>query len=153
VAVPQRHLNGRFCRSFERITWRSSGRLVSQHYQSLKSEVGRRTHRLAQSFTQWQTLCLPVGRRSVFQSRNEDDRQCILVVIGVTDTGDKELLGLEAGFRESELNWKILLLRLVAPGLKTDPELAVGDGALGFWKALAQVFPLFKFTSFFGWVL
>lgn len=76
-----------------------------------------------------------------FSLRNEDDRQCILVVIGVTDTGDKELLGLEAGFRESELNWKTLLLRLVDQGLKRDPELAIGDGALGFWKALSQVFP------------
>jgi transposase-like protein len=77
-----------------------------------------------------------------FNLRNgEDDRQCILVIIGVTDAGDKELLGLEAGFRESELNWKTLLLRLVDQGLKTAPELAIGDGALGFWNALQQVFP------------
>jgi len=48
---------------------------------------------------------------------------------------------LEAGFRESELSWKPLLLRLQDQGLTTDPELAIGDGALGFWKALAQVFP------------
>ena len=77
-----------------------------------------------------------------FNLRNgEDDRQCILVLIGVTDTGEKELLGLEAGFRESELTWKTLLLRLVDQGLKQAPELAIGDGALGFWKALPQVFP------------
>jgi transposase-like protein len=76
-----------------------------------------------------------------FNIRNEDERQCILVIIGVTDTGRKELLGLEAGFRESALNWKSLLLRLQEQGLKTAPELAIGDGALGFWKALAQVFP------------
>lgn len=77
-----------------------------------------------------------------FNLRNgEDDRQCILVLIGVTDTGDKELLGMEAGFRESELTWKTLLLRLVDQGLSTAPELAIGDGALGFWKALPQVFP------------
>jgi putative transposase len=63
------------------------------------------------------------------------------VLIGVTDTGDKELLGMEAGFRESELTWKTLLLRLVDQGLRTAPELAIGDGALGFWKALPQVFP------------
>jgi transposase-like protein len=55
--------------------------------------------------------------------------------------GEKKLLGLEAGFRESELTWKSLLLRLVDQGLQTAPKLAVGDGALGFWKVLAQVFP------------
>lgn len=76
-----------------------------------------------------------------FNIRDSNDRQCILVIIGVTDTGVKELLGLEAGFRESELSWKPLLLRLRDQGLKQAPELAIGDGALGFWKALAQVFP------------
>lgn len=79
-----------------------------------------------------------------FNIRNEDNRQCILVIIGVTDTGVKELVGLEAGFRESELSWKPLLLRLQDQGLKVAPEMAVGDGALGFWKALAQVFPSTK---------
>jgi putative transposase len=77
-----------------------------------------------------------------FNLRNgEADRQCILVLIGVSETGDKELLGIEAGFRESELTWKTLLLRLVDQGLSIAPELAIGDGALGFWKALPQVFP------------
>lgn len=70
-----------------------------------------------------------------------DERQCILVMIGVTDNGNKELLGLTAGYRESELSWKLLLLQLQDQGLKDDPELAIGDGALGFWKALPQVFP------------
>jgi putative transposase len=76
-----------------------------------------------------------------FNLRGEDDRQCILVIIGVTESGVKELVGMEAGFRESALNWTTLLLRLKDQGLKVAPELAVGDGALGFWKALAQVFP------------
>ena len=76
-----------------------------------------------------------------FNIRNEDDRQCILVLIGVTDTGHKALLGLETGLRESELNWKALLLRLQDQGLQQAPELAIGDGALGFWKALSQIFP------------
>lgn len=70
-----------------------------------------------------------------------DERQCILVVIGVTDKGHKELLGLESGYRESELSWKSLLLRLKDQGLAQAPHLAIGDGALGFWKALPQVFP------------
>lgn len=76
-----------------------------------------------------------------FNIRNDDDRQCILVIIGVNETGQKELLALEAGVRESELTWKQMLLRLVDQGLQKAPELAVGDGALGFWKALSQVFP------------
>jgi transposase-like protein len=73
-----------------------------------------------------------------------DERQCILVIIGVTDKGHKELLGLTAGYRESELSWKPLLLQLKDQGLTDDPELAIGDGALGFWKALPQVFPCTK---------
>ena len=70
-----------------------------------------------------------------------DERQCILVMIGVSDTGHKELLGIEAGYRESELSWKSLLLKLKDQGLQHDPQLAIGDGALGFWKALPQVWP------------
>lgn len=69
------------------------------------------------------------------------ERQCILVIIGVTDTGHKELLGMEAGYRESELNWKALMLKIKDQGLQYDPQLAIGDGALGFWKALPQVWP------------
>lgn len=69
------------------------------------------------------------------------ERQCILVIIGVSDTGQKELLGMAAGYRESELSWKSLMLRLQDQGLHDDPQLAIGDGALGFWKALPQVWP------------
>ena len=69
------------------------------------------------------------------------ERQCILVIIGVNDTGHKELLGMEAGYRESELSWKSLTLKIKDQGLQHDPQLAIGDGALGFWKALPQVFP------------
>lgn len=76
-----------------------------------------------------------------FNIRNDSDRQCILVMIGVTQTGHKELIALEAGVRESELTWKNMLLRLVDQGLSQAPELAIGDGSLGFWKALSQVFP------------
>lgn len=73
-----------------------------------------------------------------FNLRNgEDDRQCILVLIGVTDSGDKELLGMEAGFRESELTWKTLLLRLVDQGLSIAPELAIGDLCIGILESLA----------------
>lgn len=72
------------------------------------------------------------------------ESQCILVIIGVTDTGHKELLGLEAGYRESELSWKALMLKLKDQGLQYDPQLAIGDGAIGFWKALPQIWTTTK---------
>jgi putative transposase len=75
-----------------------------------------------------------------FGVRLEDARQCMLVVIGVTKEGRKELVGLTDGYRESEASWKELLLELKERGLTMDPKLAIGDGSLGFWKALPQVF-------------
>ena len=75
-----------------------------------------------------------------FNIRN-GDRDCMLVVMGVTDKGVKELLGIESGYRESELSWLSLLQSIKDLGLRHAPDLAIGDGALGFWKALPQVFP------------
>jgi putative transposase len=69
-----------------------------------------------------------------------EERQCLLVIIGATEDGKKELLALNSGFRESELSWTELLVDLKHRGLKAAPELAIGDGALGFWKALAKVY-------------
>jgi transposase-like protein len=68
------------------------------------------------------------------------DKQCLLVIIGATEDGIKELVAIEDGFRESELCWSQLLLDLKGRGLETGPELAVGDGALGFWKAITRVY-------------
>jgi len=76
-----------------------------------------------------------------FNIRLEEHRQCILVVMGATADGKKELVAVQDGYRESEQSWKELLLDLKARGLDIDPEIAVGDGALGFWKALPQVWP------------
>ena len=76
-----------------------------------------------------------------FNIRSDDNKQCILVVIGVTEHGRKEFIAIEDGYRESEQSWTELLLRIKAQGLIHPPELAVGDGALGFWKALQKVFP------------
>ena len=76
-----------------------------------------------------------------FNIRLEEQRQCILVVMGATADGKKELLAVQDGYRESEQSWKELLLDLKSRGLVADPELAIGDGALGFWKALPQVWP------------
>jgi transposase-like protein len=79
-----------------------------------------------------------------FNIRLEEDRQCILVLMGATADGKKELIAIHDGFRESEQSWRELLLDVKARGLTVDPKLATGDGALGFWKALPQVFPKTK---------
>ena len=71
----------------------------------------------------------------------DENRQCLLVLMGATVDGTKELIAVIDGRRESELSWKEVLLSLKARGLMHAPELAIGDGALGFWKALEQVFP------------
>jgi putative transposase len=90
-----------------------------------------------------------VGKRYVyvwadgvhFNIRLEQDRQCILVLMGATADGCKELIAVADGYRESEQSWKELLLDVKARGLEVDPALAIGDGALGFWKAIGQVWP------------
>ena len=79
-----------------------------------------------------------------FGARMEDASQCMLVIIGATKSGDKELLSIVDGYRESEQSWLEALNDLKRRGLETGPRLAIGDGALGFWKALRQVFPSTK---------
>jgi len=76
-----------------------------------------------------------------FNVRLEDDRSCILVIIAADRYGNKELLAVSDGFRESNLGWRELLLDLKKRGLSFAPKLAIGDGALGFWKALDEIFP------------
>ena len=100
-----------------------------------------------QDFDQWRRRDLS-GKRyvyfwadGIYCNVRMDDRQCLLVIIGATEDGNKELVALEGGFRESELSWTELLLDLKGRGLSIGPRLAVGDGALGFWKALSKVYP------------
>jgi transposase-like protein len=69
-----------------------------------------------------------------------EERQCVLVIVGADEYGRKELLAMIDGFRESAESWRELLLDLRRRGLKQDPKLAIGDGALGFWTALREVF-------------
>lgn len=76
-----------------------------------------------------------------FNIRLEEDRQCILVLMGATADGKKELIAIADGYRESAQSWKELLLDVKSRGLAVDPKLATGDGALGFWKALNDVWP------------
>ena len=75
------------------------------------------------------------------QARMEPQAECMLVLIGATPEGRKELLGFQVGMRESAQSWRELLVDLKARGLAIAPELATGDGALGFWKALEEVSP------------
>ena len=79
--------------------------------------------------------------------RLEDDarkKQCVLVLMGATADGQKELIAILDGYRESEQSWSELLLGLKQCGLTTAPKIAVGDGALGFWAALRKIFPEMK---------
>src|SRR5689334_21630112 len=99
-------------------------------------------------YTRWQRRDLS-ARRYVYiwadgvylQARMEPQAECMLVLIGATPEGKKELLGFQVGVRESAQSWRELLVDLMARGLAIAPELATGDGALGFWKALEEVSP------------
>jgi putative transposase len=75
------------------------------------------------------------------QARLEDEKQCILVLIGATPEGRKELIGFTDGARESAQDWRELLLDLKRRGLTGAPQLAIADGGLGFWKALGEIWP------------
>lgn len=77
----------------------------------------------------------------VYSNVRMDNKLCLLVIVGVTEHGHKELVAVEDGHRESEASWLELLQGLKSRHLELDPKLAVGDGALGFWKALTKVFP------------
>jgi transposase-like protein len=100
-----------------------------------------------EDYERWKTRDLS-ARRYVYiwadgvylQARMDPDKQCILVLIGATPEGKKELIGFQSGYRESAQSWRELLADLKARGLSVAPELAIGDGALGFWKALEQEF-------------
>jgi len=76
-----------------------------------------------------------------FNIRLEEDRQCILVLMGATAEGKKELIAVADGYRESEQSWRQLLLDCKQRGMTIDPKLATGDGALGFWKAMRRIYP------------
>ncbi len=99
-------------------------------------------------FQRWQARDLS-ARRYVYvwadgvylQARMEPHAECMLVLMGATPEGKKELIGFQTGMRESSQSWRELLVDLKARGLSVTPEVAIGDGALGFWKALDEAFP------------
>ena len=110
--------------------------------------IARLTAGWQEDYDRWQRRDLS-ARRYVYiwadgvylQARMEPTAECMLVIIGATPEGRKELLGFQVGVRESAQSWRELLVGLKARGLAVAPELAVGDGALGFWKAMDEVFP------------
>ena len=110
--------------------------------------VSRLTAGWEKEYDAWQHRDLS-ARRYVYiwadgvylQARMEPEAECILVIIGATPEGKKELLGFQVGIRESAQSWRELLVDIKARGLAMAPEIAVGDGAMGFWKALDEAFP------------
>lgn len=76
-----------------------------------------------------------------FNVRLDDSKSCILIIIGADKHGNKELVAVSDGYRESKISWKEILLDLKRRGLEIDPSLAIGDGSLGFWAAMAEVYP------------
>jgi len=112
------------------------------------SVIGRLKEEWTIEYDRWQRRDLS-AKRYVYiwadgvylQARMEGSAACMLVVIGATPEGKKELIGFQVGVRESAQSWRELLVDLKARGLAAAPEIAVGDGALGFWKALDEIFP------------
>ncbi len=108
--------------------------------------ISRLKRTWGQEYTAWRTRDLS-SKRYVYvwadgiyaKARFDDAKLCLLVLIGATEDGKKELIAVEDGYRESEASWLELLRGLEARGLTIEPNLAIGDGNLGFWKALAQV--------------
>ena len=110
--------------------------------------ISRLTAEWKDEYARWQKRDLS-ARRYVYvwadgvylQARMEDNAECMLVLIGATPEGKKELIGFQVGARESAQSWRELLVEVKQCGLRIAPEIAVGDGALGFWKAIDEVFP------------
>src|SRR5438105_3754445 len=112
------------------------------------STIGRLTEAWCEEHARWSKRDLSAKRYIYFwvdgihvQARLEDSAQCLLIIIGATPEGRKELVGLTDGVRESAQSWRELLLDLKRRGLSIGPELAIADGALGFWQAVEEVWP------------
>ncbi|KAA5609572.1 IS256 family transposase [Rhodovastum atsumiense] len=112
------------------------------------SVIGRLRDEWQADYTRWQRRDLSARHYVYFwadgvylQARMEPQAECMLVLIGATPEGKKELVGFQVGMRESAQSWHELLVDLKARGLAVAPRVATGDGSLGFWKALGEVFP------------
>lgn len=110
--------------------------------------ISRLKERWEEEYTQWKQRSLSSDHYAYwwvdgiyFQARMEEAKDCILVIMGVTDRGVKELIAISDGYRESKESWLDVLRDLQRRGLQKAPKVAVGDGALGFWGALNEVYP------------
>ena len=145
VLIPILYLKGISTGDFEEVL----AALVGKDAPGLSaSTIARLKDVWTEEHERWQKRDLSTKRYVYFwvdgihlEARLEDQAQCILVMIGATPEGKKELVGFTDGMRESALSWRDLLLDLKRRGVAAAPELAVADGALGFWKALGEVWP------------
>ena len=145
VLIPILYLKGISTGDFEE----ALGALLGKDAGGLSaSTIGRLKEAWSEEHARWSKRDLSARRYVYFwadgihvQARLEDDAQCLLVIIGATPEGKKELVGLIDGVRESTQSWRELLLDLKRRGLAVGPELSVADGALGFWQAVEEVWP------------
>ncbi len=142
MALSERHLNGRHERGVERALGEDAKGLSANVVSRLKAQW-------ADEHTNWSRRDLSKSRyvywwvdgiHTGLRSENSDG-QCLLVIIGVKPDGRKERVAIGDGYRESKASWQELLLDLKSRGLQAGPLLAIGDGAMGFWAALEEVFP------------
>ena len=146
VLIPILYLKGISTGDFEEVL----AALVGKDAPGLSaSTIARLKDVWTEEHERWQKRDLSAKRYVYFwadgihlEARLEDQAQCILVIIGATLEGKKELVGFTDGMRESAASWRDLLLDLKRRGLSVAPELAIADAALGFWKALGEVWPM-----------
>ncbi|WP_374139555.1 IS256 family transposase, partial [Sphingomonas sp.] len=124
------------------------GSLLGEHAKGLSANtVSRLKSQWLDEHQAWQRQDLSQKRYvywwadGIYSQVRMDDRLCLLVIIGVTEHGHKELVAVSDGFRESSASWEELLTSLRQRGLSHSPKLAAGDGALGFWNAISKVYP------------
>jgi len=124
------------------------GSLLGEQAKGLSANtVSRLKSQWLDEYQNWQRQDLSQKRYvywwadGIYSQVRMDDRLCLLVIIGVTEHGHKELVAVSDGYRESSASWEELLTSLRQRGLSHSPKLAAGDGALGFWNAISKVYP------------
>ena len=115
-------------------------RSVGEHGIAPEAGLGRGVPPKLRGAAGCKPLGVCLGRRHLQRLRAEQSKLCALVVIGVNERGEKRFLAIEDGVRESTESWREVLLKLKSRGMNI-PELAIGDGAMGFWAALEEIYP------------
>lgn len=132
--------SGQFPEALEAILGPDAGNLSANTVERLKKQWGNEYNTWAKRDLSDKRYVYWWADGIHFNVRLEDERTCMLVLMGTLEDGRKELVGLVDGYRESKISWQDILRDLKARGLKEAPKLAVGDGALGFWAALREEF-------------